>query len=137
MLGGIGSLGYQLVVSSTYTWATFLTSSGLLFLGALCGWGQTKYHRFLLSRVPGVFAARIRSAVQRGRKRNKTESSIPSIEHRGRAFVPLAYMIGVTLLLASSAWAMQDGAMDPVPALLMPWAGFYWGKLFFWRGVLS
>jgi hypothetical protein len=40
-------------------------------------------------------------------------------------------------MLAGSAWAMFYGAMDVVPAMLMPWAGFYWGKLFFWRGVVN
>jgi hypothetical protein len=24
-----------------------------------------------------------------------------------------------------------------VPAILMPWAGFYWSKLFFWRGIVN
>jgi hypothetical protein len=31
----------------------------------------------------------------------------------------------------------MQGAMDAVPAILMPWAGFYWSKLFFWRGIVN
>ena len=58
MLGGIGTLGYQLVTSETYTWTTFTTSSALLVLGGLIGWLQTRYHRYLLETVPSVFAAR-------------------------------------------------------------------------------
>lgn len=137
MVGGIAALGYQLVASSTYTWATFTSSSGLLLIGALCGWAQTRYHRYLLATVPDVFAARMRSAVQRGKKKSKGEPSIPAIEHPGRGFVPIAYVAGGLLMLAGSAWAMFYGAMDVVPAMLMPWAGFYWGKLFFWRGVVN
>lgn len=137
MVGGIGSLGYQLVASSTYTWTTFWSSSGLLVLGACCGWGQTRYHRYLLAVVPDVFAARIRSAVTRNQKKRKGDSSIPEIEHPGRSFVPVAYVLGGGLLLSASAWAVVYGSLDVVPAVLMPWAGFYWGKLFFWRGVVS
>ena len=94
-------------------------------------------HRYVLATMPGVFAARMRSAVQRTRKKAKGELSIPDIEHRGRAMLPIAYVAGVGLLFAGSVWAMMHGAMDPVPAVLMPWAGFYWGKLFFWRGVIE
>ena len=37
MLGGVGGLGYQLIATDTYSWTTFLESSGLLLLGVL-GW---------------------------------------------------------------------------------------------------
>jgi hypothetical protein len=137
MLGGIGTLGYQLVMSSTYTWTTFTTSSALLLLGGLCGWVQTRYHRYLFHTVPAVFAARMRSAVQRTQRKAKAAPAIPAIEHPGRKFVPVAYVMGSALLLASSVWAIVYGSMDAIPAILMPWAGFYWGKLFFWRGVVN
>ncbi len=137
MLGGIGMLGYQLVTSNSYTLTTFTTSSVLLLIGGLCGWGQTRYHRYLFKTVPAVFAARMRSAVQRTQRKQKVASAIPAIEHPGRKLVPVAYVLGSALLLASSAWAISYGSMDAIPAILMPWAGFYWGKLFFWRGVVN
>jgi hypothetical protein len=137
MIGGIGSLGYQLIASSTYTWVTFMTSSGLLLIGGLCGWAQTRYQRYLVATVPEVFAARIRRAVTRNQKKKRGESAIPEIKHPGRKLVPVAYIAGSLALLAASLWAMAYGAMDVVPAVLMPWAGFYWGKLFFWRGVVN
>ena len=137
MLGGMGTLGYQLVASGTYTWTTFATSSALLVMGGICGWLQTRYHRYLFEKVPGVFAARMRTAVQRTQRKTKPEPVIPSIEHPGRKLVPLLYVAGVGLLLGGSMWAIVYGATDPAPALLMPWAGFYWSKLFFWRGVVK
>jgi hypothetical protein len=137
MLGGIGTLGYQLIASGTYTLTTFATSSALLLLGGLCGWIQTRYHRYLFETVPGVFAARMRSVVQRARRKARAEPSPPAIEHPGRKLVPLAYVIGCGLLLAGSSWAIASGSMDAVPAILMPWAGFYWSKLFFWRGIVN
>jgi hypothetical protein len=137
VLGGIGTLGYQLVASSTYTVATFMTSSALLLLGAFCGWIQTRYHRYLLATVPDVFAARMRSAVQRSQRKTKTGPTIPAIAHRGRSLVPVAYVLGCGLLLAASGWVIMQGSVDAVPAILMPWAGFYWSKLFFWRGIVT
>jgi hypothetical protein len=137
MIGGIGSLGYQLFASSSYTWITFMTSSGLLLIGALCGFAQTKYHRFILESRPEVFAARMRSAVQRTQKKAKEVIKIPEITHPGRRWVPVAYIAGSVALLGGSIWAIMFGAMDALPALLMPWAGFYWGKLFFWRGIIK
>jgi hypothetical protein len=137
MLGGVGMLGYQLIASDTYTWTTFTTSSGLLLLGGLCGWLQTLYHRYLFETVPEVLAARMRTAVQRTHRKAKPEPAIPPIAHRGRALVPAAYVAGGGLLAGSSLWAILYGSMDAVPALLMPWAGFYWSKLFFWRGLVK
>ena len=137
MLGGIGMLGYQLVASKTYTWTTFTASSALLLLGGLCGWLQTRYHRYLLETVPGVFAARMRTAVQRTQRKPKAEPLIPPIEHRGRKLVPVVYLAAGGLLVGSSLWACFYGSMDVVPAMLIPWAGFYWSKLFFWRGVVN
>jgi hypothetical protein len=137
MLGGIGTLGYQLIASASYTVTTFTISSSLLALGGFCGWLQTRYHRYLFETVPEVFAARMRTAVQRTHRKAKINPVVPPIEHRGRKLVPLAYVAGAGLLLGTSLWAIMSGAMDGVPAMLMPWAGFYWSKLFFWRGVVT
>ena len=74
MVGGVGSLGYQLLVNHTYSWLTFLTSSVLIVVGALCGWAQARYHRYLFATFPEVYAARMRTAVaQRNRKKAKAE----------------------------------------------------------------
>ncbi len=60
---------------------------------------QTRYHRYLLETVPGVFAARMRTAVQRTQRKAKPEPVIPPIEHRGRKLVPMGYLAGVALVL--------------------------------------
>ena len=135
MVSAMGSLGYQFL-AETYTWQTFLQSSVLLLLGALLGWGQTRYHRFVLDTYPEFFAARMR-VHQRGTKgRAKREPPAPDIEHEGRALVPVAYVVGLLFLAGASTLAALDGAVSYMPAYLMPWAGFFWAKLFFWRGLL-
>ena len=137
MIGGIGALGYQFITSNSYTAATFWQSSGLIIVGALCGWLQTRYHRYLLAEFPEVFAARLRTAVRQQGKKAKSEPAQVTIEHAGRRLVPVAYGVGLILLWGASAATIMYGQVDPIPALLMPWAGFYWAKLFFWRGVVS
>ena len=137
MIGGVGSLGYQLLANPPYTWLTFLASSGLLVVGALCGWAQTRYHRYLLANFPEVYAARMRTAVVQRSKKAKAEPEVPPIEHPGRGFVTVISVAGAALIFGASAAAYVRGDLDPLPALLMPWAGFYWAKLFSWRGVVA
>ena len=139
MVGGIGSLAYQLVVDHSYSWLTFVTSSALILIGALCGWGQARYHRYLFATFPEVYAARLRTAVaQRNRKtKTKAEPDVPSIEHPGRGFVTAISIAGAVLIFGASAVAIIRGELDPFPAVLVPWAGFYWAKLFSWRGVVN
>ncbi|HKO30418.1 MAG TPA: hypothetical protein VJU54_04715 [Nitrospiraceae bacterium] len=139
LIGGAGSLVYQLLVHQTYSWLTFLTSSVLLVVGALCGWGQSRYHRYLFTTFPEVYAAKMRTAVaQRNRKaKSKAESEVPSIEHPGRGFVTAISIGGAALILGASAAGIIRGDLDPLPAVLMPWAGFFWAKLFNWRGVVE
>ena len=137
MIGGVGSLGYQLLANHTYTWLTFLSSSALLVVGAMGGWAQTRYHRYLFETFPEVYVARMRTAVVQHSKKVKAESAVPSIDHPGRSFVPVISIGGAALILGASAAAIVRSDLDPLPALLMPWAGFYWAKLFSWRGVVG
>jgi hypothetical protein len=137
LIGGVGGLGYQLIASATYTWDTFYQSSALIMLGLLIGVAQTRYHQFLLTRFPEVFAARLRMAsMKRGAKAKKEPHGL-TIHHAGRQFVPLAYLSGAALLIGSALAASIYGQVSTVPALLMPWAGFYWARLFLWRKVVK
>jgi hypothetical protein len=137
MIGAVGALGYQFVGAGSYTAATFWQSSGLIMVGALGGWLQTRYHRYLLTGFPEVFAARLRTAVRQQGKKAKGEPGQVTINHPGRQLVPIAYGVGLVALWGASAVTILYGNVDVLPALLMPWAGFYWAKLFFWRGVVS
>jgi hypothetical protein len=137
MVGGVGSLGYQLLMNHTYSWLTFLASSVLLAVGALCGWAQARYHRYLFASFPEVYAARMRTAVAQRSKKAKAEPEVPSIEHPGRSFVIGISIAGAALIFGASTAAIVRGDLDPLPAVLVPWAGFYWAKLFSWRGVVD
>jgi hypothetical protein len=139
LICAVGALAYQLFINHTYSWLTFLSSSILLVTGALCGWGQSRYHRYLFTSFPEVYAARMRTAVaQRSKKAQaKSGTEVPSVEHPGRGFVTAISIAGAVLIFGASAAAIVRGDLDLLPALFMPWAGFYWAKLFNWRGVVE
>ncbi len=139
MVGGVGSLGYQLLVNHTYSWATFLTGTVLLAVGASCGFAQARYHRYLFKTFPEVYAAKMRTAVaQRNRKVTaKIEPEAPPIKHPGRGFVTAISVAGAALIFGASGAAFMYGDLNMFPAALVPWAGFYWAKLFCWRGVVD
>lgn len=137
MLGGVGALGYQLIATDSYTWETFLQSSGLLALGGLLGWLQTTYHRSILRDRPEIFAERIRQPTTKKSGRPKRDGSSSQAQSSGSPWVPVAYIAGLALLVFGSTVSALYGAVHPVAAYLLPWAGFFWAKLFFWRKVLE
>ncbi len=137
LVGAVGGLGYQLMASDSYTWTTFYYSSGLLLVGVVMGVAQTGYHRYLLRQFPEVFAARMRQGAFTRRKKGRKEIQPVTITHRGRQLIPLAYVAGVAGLLGGTVAAITHGQVSPAPAVLMPWAGFFWGKLFYWRNIIK
>jgi hypothetical protein len=136
MVSGMSALAYQFM-ALTYDAKTFLESVGLLAMGAVLGWVQTRYHQYVLRHDPGYFAERMRVYSKTGPKRHRRELSAPAVEHRGKRFIPLYYLLGVGFLVGASAWTAVVGSTYYVAAFLMPWAGFFWAKMFFWRGVLE
>jgi hypothetical protein len=134
---GVGGLGYQLIASDSYTWDTFYYSSGLIALGVMIGTANTQYHLYLFRHFPDVLAARMRRGPGMQRGKAKKDAKTPTIDHPGRPLLPLAYLVGIAALLGSSVAATNYGQVNAVPAVMMPWAGFYWAKLFFWRHVIK
>jgi len=136
MVSSAATLVYQFM-TKTYGLRAFEETTGLLVAGGLLGWGQTRYHRYLLRAFPGYFAARMRAYERTGSKKSKKEVAAVLLDHPGRSLVPLGYVLGAVALLGLSGLSMASGYVDKVAAFLMPWAGFLWAKLFFWRRVLS
>lgn len=138
MIIGILALVYQLFVETYDEW-TFLKSSGLMLAGILLGWGQTRYHRYLFRAFPEFWASRMRSSTSRGVQRLKKAAKASTgaeVEHAGRSFVPVAYVLGIGGLIGLSTWSFSSGSLDYMAAFALPWAGFFWGKLFTWRSVI-
>ena len=134
IVSAAATLLYQFFVE-TYSWEAFRETTGLLMTGALLGWGQTRYHRYVLREFPEHFSLRMK-AFERTTKKTKKDVSAATLDHPGRALVPLFYLMGAGGLLGLSTLSMTLGHVDGVAAFLMPWAGFFWAKLFFWRKIL-
>ncbi|MGH7254937.1 MAG: hypothetical protein ACREI3_04095 [Nitrospirales bacterium] len=135
ILSGIAALVYQFIADHYGTW-TFLQSSGLMVAGMILGWIQTRYHRYLLREHPGFFANRMRTFSRSGLKRGKKDTSFPEVSHAGRNWVPVGYLGGFVVLVGVSALAALKGEVFYMAAFLLPWAGFFWAKMFFWRRVI-
>lgn len=136
VISSAAALVYQFL-TETYGFLAFEETTGLLAAGALLGWGQTRYHRYLLQEFPGYYAARMRAFERKGPKKSRRDVAVTQLDHRGRSLVPYAYVLGTGLLLGLSALSIMSGHVDRVAAVMMPWAGFFWAKLFFWRRVLG
>lgn len=134
---GVIGLGYQLIASESYTWDTFYYSSGLMALGVMIGTAQTQYHLYLFRQFPDALAARMRRGPTTQRALARKDAQVPEIDHPGRPLLPLAYLAGIGALLGSAVLAVLYGQVNTVPAVMIPWAGFYWAKLFFWRSVIK
>ena len=137
VIGAVGGLRYQWLSADSYTWDTFSQSSGLFMSGVGLGAAQTLYQRYLLREFPEVLAARMKEGLNRQRGTLKKRSEATTIEHPGRQFVPLAYLLGVMMLIGGTIAASAYGRVGMIPAILMPWAGFYWARLFLWRRVIK
>ncbi len=137
MIGAIGGLGYQWLAIDSYSLSTFYHSSVLFMSGVGLGAAQTLYQRYLLREFPEVLAARMKEGLNRQRGTLKKRSDATTIKHPGRQFVPLAYLLGVVVLIGGAIAASTYGRVNMIPALLMPLAGFYWVRLFLWRRVIK
>jgi len=132
---GVIALGVQLW-RGTYGWETFTYSSALIVAGVLVGIVQTKYQQYLLREFPGHFANRMKAYSQRSVRKAKKAITESDIEHRGRGFVPLWYLLGIVMFFALSGLTVATGFLEPVAAFALPWAGYFWAKLFFWKGLV-
>lgn len=136
LVAGTFALVYQFF-AETYSWRTLLQSTGLMMIGGVLGWGQTRYHQYLLREHPGYFAGRLHTFARGGLRRSR-RGGVPSPpEHEGQRLVPLCYLLGVASLVGAALLSAMLGQVYFVAAFLLPWAGFFWAKTFFWRRVLG
>jgi hypothetical protein len=134
VVSSAATLVYQFVTGS-YEAIALAETTGLLAAGMVLGWGQTRYHQYLLREFPWYFASKMRTFERKGPVKSRKDVLV--LDHRGRAVAPLAYTVGAGALVALSLWSYMAGHVANVAAFLMPWAGFFWARLFFWRKVLG
>lgn len=134
LLAATMALAYQYLVE-TYDGQTFFQSTGLAFLGAFAGWGQSRYHRYLLTEAPDYLASRLRAFEKKDQSRARKDWPIIEAQHRGRQWVPLWYVLGACMFLGMSFWASAWGSVYAVAGYLLPWAGFYCARVYAWKDL--
>lgn len=137
MISGMGSLGWQFLLIQSYNWKTFVASTGLFLSGGVLGWTLTRYHRYILRNHPDYYAGKMKTHAKSRRHKAQREKDAPILRHPWRRWVPLGYVLGILLLPGLSVLALQYGSVYYWASFLIPWAGFFWAKLFFWRGMLK
>lgn len=135
MLAGAATLIFQFVADQ-YGWWTFLQSTALIFAGAILGWAQTKYHRYLLLQHPSHFASRMKSGGGKGKSATKAVL-LPKTQHPGRRWVPWLYAAGLIGLFGLGALVVALGQVNFAAGFTLPWAGFFWAKLYCWRDLFA
>ena len=125
-------LAYQ-YLADTYEPLTFVESTGLALIGALLGWGQSRYHRYLLHHHPEALASRLRALGNKDHGSSRKRAPLLEADHPGRQWLPLAYVVGTLGLLGLSFSAAAWGAVYTVSAYLLPWAGFFSARVYSWK----
>ena len=78
----------------------------------------------------------MRTATQRSVQKARKAAAESPVEHRGRGLIPLWYLLGIVVFIGLSIVTVFAGFVDPVPAFALPWAGYFWAKMFFWKGII-
>lgn len=132
LLAGTMGLAYQ-YLADQYEGHTFWQSTGLALAGAIAGWGQSRYHRYLLAQAPEYLASRMHAFAGKPRGKNRRDSILVEARHPGRNWVPLWYVLGAAILLSLSFLTAAWGSVYAVAAYLLPWAGFYCSRVYAWK----
>jgi len=136
MVAGTAALIYQFM-TEPYGWRPFIETCALLLTGITAGWAQTRYHQYLFRTHPAHFAGRMQLFSRKTLRRSKREALVQQpLAHPGRGLVPWAYLVGILGILGLSLATAVLGHVYYAAAFFMPWAGFFWAKMFFWRNVL-
>lgn len=125
-------LAYQ-YLADQYEGNTFWQSTGLALAGAIAGWGQSRYHRYLLMQMPEYLASRMQTFARKSRGKHRRDGVFAEARHRGRNWIPLWYVLGTAVLLGLSFLAAAWGSVYAVAAYLLPWAGFYCSRVYAWK----
>ena len=131
----VAGYGYMLLFLSPLTTGMVLGSTILLLFGALWGWCHTRYERYLLSACP-EYLARKQKLFDATRDYKRVSRELPAHGplHPGRRLALIWYAVGGSSMIGITVYYLDQ--MGAVPALLLPWAGYFNAKIIFLRDLL-
>ena len=135
LLTGYGSLAFMWF-QDTLTSPVLLGSTALFVVGAIFGWAQVRYERYLVRTCPEYLARKYKLLeAAKEYKRSKRDLPTDGPHHRGRRVVMIGFALAVITMLAMSvAMAAKVGVY---PAFFLPWAGYFNAKVIFWRELFA
>lgn len=131
----VAGYGYMLLFLNTLTTGILLGSTILLLFGAMWGWCHTRYERYLLSACPEYFA-RKQKLFDAAKDYKRVSRDLPGHGplHPGRQLALAGYAVGVGSMLGMTGYYLDQ--VGVIPALFLPWAGYFNAKMIFFRDLL-
>ena len=135
LLTGYGSLAFMWF-EDTLRLQVFLGSTMLFVIGAVAGWADVRYERYLVRTCP-EYLARKHKVFEAAKEYKRPKRDLPTgqPEHHGRNVVLVGYAVGVIAMLAMSVSLVDK--VGVYPAFFLPWAGYFNAKVIFWRELFA
>lgn len=136
LLVGYGGIVFS-YMQDTLTGLTLLDSSGLLFFGALLGWGHARYQHHLFFTYPEHYASHFQLLTQgsRRKRRKKEPRQHTALQHQKPQPVMHygVYAVGASMLLVAIIFPIATGRLNVYAAVFLPFAGYFNAKFLVWR----
>ena len=135
LLTGYGSLAFMWF-QDTLTLQALLASTALFAVGAIFGWAQVRYERYLVRTCP-EYLARKHKLLETAKEYKRPKRDLPNggPHHRGRRVALIGYAVSILTMLAMSV-TLAD-RVGVYPAFFLPWAGYFNAKVIFWRELFA
>ena len=122
------------------TGTTLLDSTGLLFFGALLGWGHARYQHRLFLLYPEYYASHFQLLTKGGRKKRRKKEPGQNLTQHPKPQPLLhygVYLAGAGALVASIIFPIATSRLNVYAAIFLPFAGYFNGKFLVWRRRLK
>ncbi len=135
LIVGYGGIVFTFM-QDTFTGLTLLDSTGLLFFGALLGWGHARYQHHLFLTYPEHYAGHFQLLTQGARrKRRKKAPRQHTLQHpQPQPIMHYGiYAVGAAMLIIAIVYPIATGRLNVYAAVFLPFAGYFNAKFLVWR----
>jgi hypothetical protein len=135
LIAGYGGIIFSFM-QDTLTGLTLLDSTGLLFFGALLGWGHARYQHHLFLTYPEHYAGHFHLLMQGARKKRRKKSPRHNTLQHEKPQPVMHYGVnaaGAGMLITAIVYPIATGRLNVYAAIFLPFAGYFNAKFLVWR----
>ncbi len=135
LITGYGGIIFSFM-QDKLTGLTLLDSTGLLFFGALLGWGHARYQHHLFLTYPEHYAGHFQLLTQgaRRKRRKKLPRHTPLQHEKPQPVMHYGvYAVGAGMLITAIVYPIATGRLNVYAAIFLPFAGYFNAKFLVWR----